>query len=680
MRSTTSTLLLATSLAAVAPPGLCLAGEVLRAVEPATIDLRTAALIVSGQEGGTIPMAVLVVPAPEPAAAATAAVLIEIDGPGFVAEVLSGAKPAAPVDVEVFVYALRHQTEVVDQLARRVTLDWTRQRQLESTGVQLLAPLRLPPGDYTVRVLARRGEALGLRGARLSLPGDGDQPSLGPPLFADDEDWSVMLLDEGAVLPPPFGLGGEAVLPRGFPALVPGGTAEARVAVRRPPHGRWQLQAQWEAAGGVELAAQLPVEIVEESSRSGQVAARISTVAPELAEGRYRLRLRLEAEELQGREIVSDPVYVFVDASPAIADEAAASAEPLKLPSGPGSGPRSGPEKAEREIRARYLEALDLLAADDRDAALAALRSLESAAVEAFAESGLSALELIESRLFLGWPDDAWAAVLPVAVFHADAARQYHRSRRNDLMVHAVRMAVVLASSYAAELETAAAEREAAWLLAGLAGYFAGSGSEKRAAELLEAAAGLRGDDEGTLLGLACLHEKYGRFAAAVEVLRGLVAARPDHPEGRLRLALNLARTGSGDEARRLLRELRRDPSAADWIAVLAHQEEARMLADGGDLREAERIVRAALRRWPGQPTLTIQLAYLLDAGGDLQAARELLATVDDGERGGPAERSLYNRWPDAALAAGRLEVAERARGRLSDLAAALADLGGRRR
>ena len=64
MRSTTSTLLLATSLAAVAPPGLCLAGEVLRAVEPATIDLRTAALIVSGQEGGTIPMAVLVVPAP----------------------------------------------------------------------------------------------------------------------------------------------------------------------------------------------------------------------------------------------------------------------------------------------------------------------------------------------------------------------------------------------------------------------------------------------------------------------------------------------------------------------------------------------------------------------------------------------------------------------------------------
>ncbi len=675
MKPTTFRLLLAISLGALLPVDLCLADDLLRAVEPATVDLRAAALIVSGQEGGTIPMAILVVPGRGSASGVTATALIEIDGPGFVAEVLGGEEPAQGVDVEVFVYVLRHQTEVVDQLARRVTLDWTRHDALRSTGVKLLAPLRLPAGDYSVRVLARCGEALGLRGARLSLPGaDSVEPSLGAPLFRDPKTWQVMLLDEGAVMPLPFSVDGDAVLPMGFPALAPGQPAEARVLIRDPPDQRWSLQALWEAAGGVELAAQLPVEIVEKSSETGRVALGVSTVPPELAEGRYRLQLRLETDGLQGREIRSDPVYVFVDARPAIASAAADASQPVTPQA------RQHPRKVEREIEARYLEALDLLASGEREKALAALGSLEVAAVDAFAESALSALEQIESKVFLRWPDAAWNGVLPAALFHADAAREYRLGRRSDLVEHAVRMTVVLASSYAGKVATAEAEREAAWVLTGLASYFQSNGSLGRAEKLFETAVALRGDDEGALLGLACIREKTGRFDGAIEVLKGLIAARPEHPEGRLRLALNLARTGAAGESLELLRELRRDQAAPDWITVLAHQEQARLAADGGELREAARIVRGALRRWPGQPTLTIQLAQLLDADGDLQGSRELLAGVEPGERGGPAERTLYNRWPDAAVAVSRREVADRARGRLDDLAAALASLDGRRR
>ncbi len=661
MRPDTFRLLLALSLGAAAAADPCTAADLPRAYEPATIDLRTAALVVSGQEGGTIPLALLTVPWRHQESEVSATVLIEIDGPGFVAEVLGGEEPPASVDVEIFLYALRHETEVVDQLARTVTLDWSSHDELRSTGVKLLAPLRLPPGKYSVRVLTRAGEALGLRGTQLSIPDDGDEPSLGPPLFLDPDSWLVMLLDEGVVLPPPFRLEGDVVLPRGFPPLAPGRSAEALVELRRPPTEDWSLQAQWEAAGGVELAAQLPVDV---GATAGLVRA--TTVPPELAEGRYELRMRLQADGLEGREILSDPVFVFVDTRPAIEPVVATDQEAVSLPSG------RRPEKAEREVIERYLEAVGLLASGSRQEALTALVALETAAVDAFAESAFSALERLESQAWVGWPESAWNGVLPAALLHADAAREYHRRRHSALATHSVRMAVVLASSYAGKSATAEAEREAAWVLTGLAGYFQSNGSLGRAEQLFESAVALRGDDQGALLGLACIREKQGRFEGTVAALEGLIAARPDHAEGRLRLAVNLARTGAVEKSRGLLRKLRRDETAPEWVAVLAHQEQARELADDGNAREAERILRGGLRRWPGQPTLTIQLAYLLDAGGELQEARELLATVETSGRGGPAERSRYNRWSDTAVAASRLEVAERASERLDELAATL--------
>jgi len=148
------------------------------------------------------------------------------------------------------------------------------------------------------------------------------------------------------------------------------------------------------------------------------------------------------------------------------------------------------------------------------------------------------------------------------------------------------------------------------------------------------------------LLALGATLERTGRYREAIPALRTLVEEHPDNVEGVLRLAVNLARTGDPEDAEGHFRQLIADDSPT-WITVISYQELARLLP----IAEAERILREAVERFPGNQALRVQLAFLLDGRGQQSEAGQLIDRLC--RRAAPPETSprvRYPAWPSLGL------------------------------
>ncbi|HSS75395.1 MAG TPA: tetratricopeptide repeat protein, partial [Thermoanaerobaculia bacterium] len=105
----------------------------------------------------------------------------------------------------------------------------------------------------------------------------------------------------------------------------------------------------------------------------------------------------------------------------------------------------------------------------------------------------------------------------------------------------------------------------------------------------------------------------------------------------------------------------------------LAFQELARLDSDEGKTAEAEKVLRQALKRYPNDLRLHVQLAAVLDrrgAPGEATALVEKALTLPAGEES--SARFLYNTVRPDAFAAARTFLAENSRSRLPVLAQAL--------
>ncbi len=629
----------------------------------AVIEVRTAALIMSGQEGGTLPIAVGALPLPGSAATA----VVEIDGPALLKSAGGGA-----MAVEVFAYLLGDDLEVLAQRSVSVDVDPAVHGDLlAEAGLKVFLPLPLPAGDVLLRVLARAGESFGLRGMKLpgAVPADGRR-MLGPIFREPHRPW--LLATSGEVdLPPPFGLSGGAPLPTALPLLAAGEPVSAEVFLIGAPPGSWSLRV--EVRDPEDTVTETPAEIVDRGSRTAGFETLTVSFAAPAADGRYQVAVVLTPGEEGPAERLASTGFV-----PIAIESASAGSVRAGTPAPAEAAPL---DRAKRKLalaaREGYREALRRLAAGDRPGALAALATAEARVVEAAGVEAIVILEASESRVLEPLADADWRCVLPVILLHVDAGRQYRAERRYILAHHATQMAVHLADAYARKLGTPEAAGEAARALSSLAGYLQTGGALSQAEGLFDHALSLAGDPAAGVpaagapaaqLGIATILEKRGRFGQALAPLEGFVAALPEHSEGRLRLAINLARTGQASAAREFLERLAGERREA-WIELLACQELARLEMDQGHLDRAAAVLRRGLERWPDHPTLTLQLAYVLEAGGDRLASRRLLEELDLTDAAHPAtERSRYNRWPRDVLRASRRALAEAARGRLGDL------------
>ncbi|HSS50456.1 MAG TPA: tetratricopeptide repeat protein [Thermoanaerobaculia bacterium] len=339
-------------------------------------------------------------------------------------------------------------------------------------------------------------------------------------------------------------------------------------------------------------------------------------------------------------------------------------------------GLRAGEKVTAGKIQEIYRKVLADWSAGETERAPDELIELE-AAVVLDADPGTRKLLLKEEQAVIHQVGAADLEVLvPIAVLHHEAYRRLLERGFHGhalAMIHTRTMARDLAILYHDQSGTEGASLVSSRLLTSLGGLLQQSAQQLPAAEMFQQAVELDPKNVAALLGLATIYEKNAQTESAIKHLRRALAVEPGNVEGRLRLALNLRRQDpQAAEAAKLLTDLTAvtEPS---WATPLAFQELARLDADEGKTAEAEKVLRQALKRYPNDLRLHIQLAAVLDrrgAPGEATALVEKALTLPMGEEA--SARFLYNTVRPDAFAAARTFLAENSRSRLPVLAQAL--------
>jgi hypothetical protein len=260
--------------------------------------LQAASRILSGEDGGAIPLAVLAAPFRQPAGdQAYVPVLIEVDGKGL----LAGHEGAA-VPAEIFVYALDTQGAVHDFQTQSVGLDVGKTGEaLRRTGLKFFGHVDLAPGEYSLRVLVRNGVtgAYGMRVVPLTVPAFAQAgPVLLPPLFPEPAGRWLLVPEaqrEGEKRPDyPFMLDGAPFIPAGSPVLTPRQETRLELAGWNLGDGDLRAVVRVTAADGREVQGGA-LKIVQREKGTGAAPDRLlATFRPgELPPGEYRLAIQL---------------------------------------------------------------------------------------------------------------------------------------------------------------------------------------------------------------------------------------------------------------------------------------------------------------------------------------------------------------------------------------------------
>ena len=339
-------------------------------------------------------------------------------------------------------------------------------------------------------------------------------------------------------------------------------------------------------------------------------------------------------------------------------------------------GLRPGEKVPPGKIQEIYRKVLADWSAGETERAPDELIELESAVV-LDADAGTRKVLLKEEQAVIHQVGAADLEVLvPIAVLHHEAYRRLLERGFHGhalAMIHTRTMARDLAILYHDQSGSEGASLVSSRLLTSLGGLLQQSAQQLPAAEMFQQAVELDPKNVAALLGLATIYEKNAQTDSAIKHLRHVLEVDPGNVEGRLRLAMNLRRQSDHSaEAAKLLTDLTAvtEPS---WAMPLAFQELARLDADEGKTAEAEKVLRQALKRYPNDLRLHVQLAAVLDRRGAPGEATELVEkalTLPAGEEA--SARFLYNTVRPDAFAAARSFLAENSRSRLPVLAQAL--------
>ena len=664
--------------------------------------VESAALLVSGQQGGSIHVAALALPFPAGPGGkdrARVPVVLEIDGTSL----LEGQNSDL-LRFEVCLYALSGTGSVQGALLETVEIDLTRRGdEVARSGVEYLGELALPAGEYSLRALVRNnltGE-VGLRLLPLSVPErpQGLRALFLPPVFPNPapDAWTEV---RSPTQPQPASPA--ALADGGLPAAQPvlGVGQEARFEVRA-----WGLGQVRELA--VEIlrpdgapVIELPARIEERhegdgagGGTRGMERLTASFVPSGIEAGRYVIRAVLPKTAATAPSDISSYAAPFV-----LLTEGGGGKVWAELLGG-GAAPRqAGGQQASRQqseaqrrrqprfkpepVRAAYRQALRPLAAGDATAARQAVAELEAPLVRGPSGSeDLADVELSVARdLVAAGPH----SLIPVILLHESLYREAQARRDPLLSTHARELTHRLVALYAERSGDAAGRKMAARLLLGLAADFVAAAPPGLLNRFLQQVLAFDETNTTVLLCLAVQAERTGRYPEAVDHLEKLLRADPGHGEARLRLAVNLRRLGKTRDADRLLAGLTQAPADAapePWVLALACHELARAQIAAGQLKEAEQVLLDSLKRLPGDEKLLLQLAQLYDLRSDPTSARRTLARLKPAPASGAANaseaaRHRYNQFPFDLLDKARKELEESMPEHLPALAAALGSGG----
>jgi hypothetical protein len=249
-------------------------------------------------------------------------VVIEIPGE----DLLQGEK-GDRTTLEIYAYAFDGEHRVGDFLAEPLGLDVARASpRLSHGGLRYFGELRLPPGDYGLRTLVRNANTgrAGLAVTPVHVPAfAADEPYLLEPVFleAGSENWlavrgTVREQGQGTPPPPPLaalaGLGGENVVPAAAPRVAPGSTAKVCLVSYHfggpgEKQDAFRIGSELVAADGRALSP-ATISLLGKSlpeADGKRIFLLAFTAPPDLAAGRYGLRVFLEDPSTKKRGVAS---------------------------------------------------------------------------------------------------------------------------------------------------------------------------------------------------------------------------------------------------------------------------------------------------------------------------------------------------------------------------------------
>jgi VWFA-related protein len=204
--------------------------EAIHSSPSTSLGIESAALLMSGQQGGDIPLGALALPIPSEGNAADRArllVRVRLDGKGLLA-----GQTENVLRIEGDLYALGTGEGIAASALERIEIDLGSQRAaVERDGVDFLAGLDLRPGAYSLRMLVRNLDTgkLAVRNFSITIPDLASLKNapLPSPRPAADPRPTARTADLGPLDPPPF--------PDDAPAAVAANAAPAPLPPPAPP-------------------------------------------------------------------------------------------------------------------------------------------------------------------------------------------------------------------------------------------------------------------------------------------------------------------------------------------------------------------------------------------------------------------------------------------------------------
>lgn len=611
---------------------------ILDAVPRRVVDAQTAALLLAGQAGGELEGAMTwavvdETPAPE---RVTVRFVVELDGGRF----LEGSSPGL-VEVEVTTYLMAPDGAVLAHQAAAVALERSEVRQrARSAGLRILGELDCPLERTSLRVLVRNsgtGRFLLLRRELDLRSGPGGVATLSPPLVespAESEGWLSI------VLPGAHPTGWPSARPvwrtdRPLEVVLSGATAGEleRVAAKLEDHlGHVLLEPE------VVLSSDRGV-----GSPAGSLRAMVSP--PDLPPGAYRLVLWVDDAE-SGR-VVEEWLEVVLHDRMDLGNWTDALDLLAAVPDR-GEAEPSEPEAVEPEIeaaRTAYRGALEAWCRGEPIAARRAVAELERPYARDTQRSWRQ-LVVAEAGVLSELAVQQPAMVLGAVLLHRELYAWYLAQGEGVLARHSWESAAVLAVELEeiAEFDPPGGFAEA--VLLDLASRLVEAGQMVPAGQLLDRALVIAPTSARALFAVGVLAERSGRPCDAAKSLRKLVAAHPEHEQGRLRLAVNELRCGDEKAAEGLLRDLASDRSE-EWIRSIALQELARMMGRDGRVEEAIELLSAGVADLAGDQGLRVLLGHALDLHGQPHRAASVVQDLGAGSTDDePSPRYRYSQWP----------------------------------
>jgi tetratricopeptide (TPR) repeat protein len=645
------------------------------------VSARVAALMMSGQQGGSIPIAVLAVPIAMTAEKTRVFFVADIEGTNLLA---GQEKPT--VQVEIYAYAITEQGSVGGDLAETFTLGLDQAIDLLSRGsIKFLGALDAPPGAFALRVLVRNAQvgSFGVTEAPHVTPsGEGTLAFLSPLLAGEPAAEWVLAREAGdesrwGALGHPFSFLAAASVPSARPVLASETVATLWALVRGAAPGAATLPIKVVGRGGKEVA-RIDATVLErrDSGISDATLLRLSVPVPALGPAPYILELSA-APMTPGVQLASSIGVVVADPETVKAQNVwvrfgaprqGEGAESRRKTSFSG---RAGRSKPSAKVAGEYRSALEHVESQPLAKVLDAIAELETASLPTGSAAEWETLVASEKQVAGELGDARPASVLALAYIHGRLYREYAERQKFLLTTHARRMIEELAVFYA-EKAGKAANPVVADILAELAGSLQQSGLLSTAERIFRRALQFDPENRASLIGLAAGLERVGQYRLASEFLAKLVEMHKDDAEARLRLGVNLARLGEHEKSGRLLQACTQEVNPA-WVRVVAYEEVARSLVEAGQFEKARHLLAEAVGRFPGDEQLTIALAYVLDRLHRPLEARTVADRLRPAPRGeGSSPRFRYSEWPTEDLQRSRATASTAGQGALAALREAL--------